>query len=178
MLPLAVSLCVGSSADEKYVFPPPDDSSWLKGFGFNFSLKNLSSRKVYGRKTSARRSYIRGNSGNGNFWATLSDFPCEKSVSDVSLFFFLNYYKTDKRTRTKAWTGKHHIGLEDENQRIVRCEKVFRHLIKVGRRYLSETCRFLFMNPKGLTMQKLLTLVLHSSASTISIMCNLIALAS
>lgn len=49
-LPLAISLCAGSSADKKYVFPPPDDSSSLKGFGLNFSLKNLSSRKVYGGK--------------------------------------------------------------------------------------------------------------------------------
>lgn len=34
------------------------------------------------------------------------------------------------------------------------------------------------MNPKGLTMQKLLALVLHSGTNTIFIMRNLIALAS
>lgn len=119
-LPLAISLCAGSSADKKYVFPPPDDSSSLKGF------KLLSQKFIFKEslwwKIPAQISYICGNSGNGNFWATVSDFPCEKSVSNASLFFF-NYYKIDKCTRTKAWTGKHHIGLEDENRRIVRLKK-------------------------------------------------------
>jgi len=44
--------------------------------------------------------------------------------------------------------------------------------------FKGEMCRFLFMNPEGLTMQKFLALVLYSRINTIFIMHNLIPLAS
>lgn len=67
----------------------------------------------------------------------------------------------------KGWTKNHHTGQKDEHQRKVKFEQVFcsctwwkwiEDMYMIG-------AVFLFMNPKGMTVQKLLALVVHSNSA-------------